>query len=95
MVGQTIPLLSADAVAKILGLSRTAIYSLCNAGLIQHHRIGVGQKQRFRFTAEQVEAYLQSTIAAPPATVQLPPKKRAPTKVEGYSRLRKAGYRGK
>ena len=95
MVGQTIPLLSADVVAEMLGLSRTAVYSLCDAGLIQHYRIGAGEKKRFRFSAEQVEAYLKSTIAAPPATVQLPPKKRAPAKVEGYRRLRKAGYRGK
>lgn len=95
MTGQVASLLSADVVAEMLGLSRTAVYSLCDAGLIAHYRIGAGEKKRFRFSAEQVEAYLKSTIAAPPATVTLPPKKRAPAKVEGYRRLRKAGYRGK
>ncbi|WP_425618094.1 helix-turn-helix domain-containing protein [Anatilimnocola sp. NA78] len=99
MVGQSqnpVPsLLSAEQVARRLGLSRTAVYALCDAGELKHYRIGVGKKKRFRVSEEQLADYLAGAAADPPPLIQMQQQKRKqPTVYAGASRLRALGWKG-
>ena len=46
-----------EAAAAKLGISRSLVYKLCKAGLLGHHRVGVG-KGLLRISEAQLGAYL-------------------------------------
>ena len=90
MTGQNASLLSADVVAEMLGLSQNAVYSLCDAGLIAHYRIGFGEKSGSASRRNRWEAYLKAPSPRRPRLSRYPPKE-TPAKVEGYRRRAKLG----
>jgi excisionase family DNA binding protein len=60
---EVIPLLTADEVAKQLGVKRSAVYNLCyKPGSLRAYKVG----GRVRFKREEVETYIRRTKSAPP-----------------------------
>ncbi|WP_254512260.1 hypothetical protein [Anatilimnocola floriformis] len=84
----------------------TESYALCAEGRLQHHRVGTGQKKRFRFTEQQLADYLAATeVIRPLAKIiadmektekeekrQKRARRSSQVANEGYSRLREFGY---
>lgn len=94
-------LLTPAEVAARLKISATMVYSLCDAGEIACHRIGLGKKRkRIRIAAAAVDAYLERTEAGPRTVLQMPQestgRKRGGRNQPGvgYSRLRALGWNG-
>lgn len=67
------PLLTVAEVAERLNLSTTAVYDLCNAGLLPCYRLGTGKKKPpIRIRPEALEEYLRSCQVKPaPAAAAL------------------------
>lgn len=55
-----IKLLSVQAVAEYLGVSRTCVYQLCSSNQIAHFRLGVG-RGAIRFRKSDVDQYLNES----------------------------------
>ena len=53
--------LSIEEVCRLVGLGRSSVYRLIRSNKLQCHRLGP-KGGRFRFTPQQVDAYLKSTI---------------------------------
>jgi len=63
-------LLPADKVAEALNLSLSAVYRLVRSGDLPSHRFGKGKirPRGVRVPTSAVEAYLNDSLIAPPAT---------------------------
>lgn len=99
--------LTAAEVAEWLKLSTTAVYSLCDAGELACHRIGLGKKRkRVRIPVAAVKAYIERTEDQPRAVIPMQEnrggssggdggvKQRRGQAVGGCSRLRALGWKG-
>lgn len=81
-----------DAAAR-LKMSVTAVYSLCEAGLLPHSRIGV-KRGRIRIAEVDLDAYLEQARVAPPVTLKMPRLTPLSKTSGGFSLLREAGFTG-
>lgn len=68
-------MLSVSEVAARLGVSPSAVYRLCDAGLIRHHRVGLN-RGKIRVPEDAVTDYLRScevtSANSPSASVRKP-----------------------
>lgn len=86
--------LNAKHVADLLGCSEREVQRLAAQRRIRHHRIG----RRLRFTADDINAYIESCVvdiaeptSSAPATVT--PIRRARHTTTGDLRVKPAGWR--
>lgn len=90
-------LLTVAQVAQRLALSTTAVYSLCDSGELEHHRVGVGAKRkRYRVSPDALESYIAATKVSAPPVLALPRRRGrlGESSVAGCPRLRAAGWKG-
>lgn len=91
------PLLTVKEAAAQIGLSETAVYTLCDAGEIETIRVGL-HRGRIKIEPSALEAYLAKGRRAAPVMVE---KRRRrvnampATQPQGFSILRAGGWDGR
>lgn len=86
-------LLTAKEAASRLALSVGAVYALCNAGQLNHFRVGV-DKGRIRIPVEAIDAYLARSQEVSARVVALPTRRLRQPVSTGFSAIRAAGWSG-